>query len=476
MNESELKNLIKEYGDTLPSFQPKPRRVPVWRWATVGATACAIGLTVWLTSPSAEARAVQAMNLALQNVDTMHARVYRTIALPSHLIGEVWTTQGVWANRAFIGSPMECSFVYDGQKQLYNDYRHRFSTVEPYAGNSTPHQTPLEYVKELADTGPMDVKPVFHKQPGPTLDGRETYFLTCTKVSGFSPAMSVRSSILIDATSSLPISLELTTVEDGRKDIHDRYEFEFDVPISKDVFEAAFPPAVDLVTAQVRRVSEWRAHPLMGNLLDAQVNREGDLFLMFVGDQAPVEVVGGDGTRYVRSDDYAPGGVWGNTGTQQRVHISGQPIRGTVFVPAIPGMHTRKFSVTMGTRAFHRPGHSMGDQSPVVTKNKVLNLTARDCGSWPDYSVDMMLMRFFDYLWPIMANTQADDAARQGDVSLAIERYKVAYDRGKTWIHSMAYRALKPAVPLLQKAGRTGEANELIQIIEHDQALDPNTP
>ncbi|RYG38507.1 hypothetical protein EON81_03430 [bacterium] len=471
--------MIREYGDSLPPLQTKARRKAPSRkrWGMVALASAFVGAAVILTAPSAEARAMGEMRDALNDVRSLHARIsIRYGSRRSRLVSETWMKDGVWCFESRKGTPSHASWILKGERQYMNDLVRGVSTVEPRAGVFYSAKTALGFVIEQTDTGPMGIDRKTTRTEGPMTNGRATYQLVLWKAREEAPRENSRTVILVDAKTNLPIWSETTTNLPEMQTSVERSEYEFNVPIFEKQFKPPFEPVIDLAEVQLRLVKEWRQKPVAkagsATLLDVQMNPEGALFVLFEGTAAPKEVVAADGTRYLQAIDYRPGGTWGDTGTQKRC----EGVRGTVFVPVTLKAPARpRFRIGTGNRGFQNPGSSQTDLKSGGTPGTA-EVEAKLCPDWPDYRFEMMLALFFTNVDPRMASTQAAYLAKQGDVDGAVERYRLAYERMKGFISSVAYRELVPAEQLLRSKGRIAEADALSRTMAKDRAVDPNVP
>jgi hypothetical protein len=353
------------------------------------------------------------------------------------------------------------------------DIARKVTTVEPRIVEWFPNQTALDYVIAETDTGPMGPERKLNRVDGPVENGRKTYQLIYYKErpaeENWGPfSESSRATITVDAETNLPIRSEVVTDEPNREPRVERREYEFNIPIPADTFQPPYPPIVDLEKVQNERAAQWRAHPLAGNdrgeIVDAQMNEEGALFLLSSGTEMPNAVVAADGTRYIFATEFRPGGTRGDTATQVRCG----DLKVTIFVP-IEGQPDRpEFRVTIGPRR---------DNGQIPTGNNLgdtVSITAKPCPNWPDYHVDLMLDDALSFAVEPMAAAPAKPLAAEGKIDLAVEHFKLAYTRLRKFFRSIAYRSLKPAEKLLRENGRTDEADELAKTIAAERAVDPN--
>ena len=477
MQENKVEKLIQEYGSNLPPFRPNPTHKShssAWlRLAVVGVPVAVVAATVVLTTPSAEARALQAMKNALTDVRSMRATIYLVRNGKARLAGYTWTKDGTWRTEGFVGTPLHKAWIIDEHRQYMVDIARKVTTVEPRIVDWFPSQTALDYVIAETDSGPMGPERKLTRVDGPAENGRKTYQLIYTKIrteqdNWAMGAESSRATITVDAQTNLPIRSEVVTDEPNREPSVERSEYDFNIPIPPDTFQPPYPAIVDLEKVQNERVAQWRAHPLAGNgrgeIVDAQMNQEGALFLLSSGTEMPNAVVAADGTRYVYATEFRPGGTRGDTATQVRCG----DLRITIFVP-IEGQPDRPdFRVTIGPRR---------DNGQIPSGNNVgeaVSITAKPCPNWPDYHVDLMLDDALSFAAEPMAAAPAKPLAAEGKIDLAVEHYKLAYTRLRKFFRSIAYRSLKPAEKLLRENGRTAEADELAKTIAAEKAVDPN--
>jgi hypothetical protein len=105
---------------------------------------------------------------------------------------------------------------------------------------------------------------------------------------------------------------------------------------------------------------------------------------------------------------------------------------------------------------------------------EALSVRARACDKWPDYTFELVLSQAF--LGTDVARPAAEAKALEasGDIDGALREYREAFETGKKYISSIAYRQLVPAEKMLRKAGRTAEADAVKAEIEAGRAADPN--
>ena len=480
MNENQIQEIIRNHGNALPGapFESRPKRRHSARWGLVAATAIAVAAVVFVaTSPSAEARPGAAVSLALKDVRSMHARTDTGRATM-----EMWMENGVWSGEVRRPQGMHNKlFVYTQDLQFKTDLDRKVTTVEPRYGDWYKGRTALDYVVETTDIGPMGLERKLTRTEGPNVDGRPTYLLTYFKASPGDAAENSTAKILVDAGTNLPIWSETVVNDPDGTDQNVRTDYEFNIPVPEGQFEPQFQPVIDLDTAQKELVRKWdRTAPAAENgvrVLDAQVNADGDLFVLFTGKQVPLSAADANARKYVYAADYRPGGTWGDTGTQKRCVIDGNDVRGTILVPAIgPVKPASGFTVSFGTRDYQNPGRSRQPNPPTPKGYFSKDVRAIACGDWPDYQISMLLADFFQNMWPHMALAQAKHLASDGKVDKALARYDVAYERAQSFIPSVAYQALEPAAELLRKAGRDEEAKKMQARIDAMKAVDPNRP
>jgi|GEM_PF-4077388 len=476
MQENKVEKLIQEYGSNLPPFRPNPARKshpsPWLRIAMVGIPVAVVAATIVITTPSAEARALQAMKNALTDVRSMRTTIYLQRGGKSRLFGYTYTQDGTWRTEGFLGTPLHKAWIIDEHRQYTVDIARKVTTVEPRVVEWFPSQTALDYVIAETDTGPMGPERKLTRIDGPLENGRQTYQLIFYKERPQNQwevgAVNSRATIVVDSDTNLPIRSEVRTEITDREPSVERREYEFNIPIPADTFQPPYPPVIDLEKVQKERVAEWRANPLAGNgrgeIVDAQMNEEGALFLLSSGTEMPNAVVAADGTRYIFATEFRPGGTRGDTATQVRCG----DLKVTIFVP-IEGQPDRpEFRVTIGPRR---------DNGQIPTGNNLgdaVSITAKPCPNWPDYHVDLMLDDALSFAVEPMAAAPAKPLAAEGKIDLAVEHYKLAYTRLRKFFRSIAYRSLKPAEKLLRENGRTDEADELAKTIAAERAVDPN--
>jgi len=477
MQENKVENLIQEYGSQLPSFRPdrspKHHSPRVWRFAMLGVPMAVVAATVILTTPSAEARALQAMKNALTDVRSMRATTYLVRNGKAHLAGYTWTKDGTWRTEGFVGTPLHKAWIIDEHRQYMVDIARKVTTVEPRIVEWFPNQTALDYVIAETDTGPMGPERKLNRVDGPVENGRKTYQLIYYKErpaeENWGPfAESSRATITVDADTNLPIRSEVRTELSDREPDVARREYEFNIPIPADTFQPPYPPIIDLEKVQNERVAQWRANPLAGNgrgeIVDAQLNEENALFLLSSGAEMPTSVVARDGTHYIYATDFRPGGTRGDTGTQARCG----DLRVTIFVPIEGRPTTPEFNVTITPRL------EKGRVPPGSKVSDPVTITATRCRLWPDYHVDLMLDDALSFAVELMAAAPAKPLAAEGKIDLAVAHHKLAYTQLRKFFRSIAYRNLEPAEKLLRENGRTAEANELAKTIAAERAMDPN--
>lgn len=486
MNEERIAETIKEYGRTLPPFSPgKKKEVRrTWparpaRWVGVISGVVLLG-AVGLNTTVAKAAPGRDMENALRDVRSLHAKTWMRYGTKgkTRLVQETWMKDGVWSVEAFLGTNLQTEWILTDSLQVVTDPVRKVSTVEPRVATFFKAKTALDYVIEEADMSGDDAIKKLFRSEGPSVNGQPTYRLTLTwrrEDEGFHDRATVV--ILVDEKRNLPLWSETTRDTEGYRRSFTRSEYEFDVPVPAEELQPKFLPVVDLAARQNARVAEWTRRPLARagktSVLDVQMNREGAVFVLFQGPSVPNALVAADGTPYAHAGDYRPGGVQGDTGTQKRCG----DVRGSVFVPlTLRAPSKPHFRVSVGARGFQNPGFSQADPSSTDASVATADIAAKTCAIWPDYSVDLMLSRFFLDLSPRMASTQAKYLEKQGDVDGAVERYRLAYERMKEFIKSVAYRELEPAERLLRTKGRKQEADRLAMIIVREKMVDPNTP
>jgi len=480
MNENQIQEIIRNHGNALPGapLESRPKRRHPARWGLVAATAIAVAAVVFVaTSPSAEARPGAAVSLALKDVRSMHARTDTGRATL-----EIWMKNGIWSDevRRPVGMHNRL-WIFTPDLQFFNDMDRKVSTVEPRSMEWYKARTALDYVVESTDIGPMGLERKLSRTEGPNVDGRPTYLLTYFKARPEDASDNSTARILVDAGTNLPIWSETVVNDPDGTDQNVRTDYEFNIPVPEGQFEPRFQPVIELDAAQKALVRKWdqTAPPAenQSRVLDAHVNGEGDLFVVFIGENKPISAVDADGREYVLAADFRPSGVWGNTGTHDRCVIDGQDIRGSILVPAAgPIRPSNAFKLRIGIREFHNPGYSPPDQarSPQVLFTR--SITANRCETFPNYEDSMMLSDLFQNLWPKMAVAQGKELSSAGEIDAALKRYEVAFSRSQQFLPSVAYRNLEPAAELLRKAGRDEEAKKMQARIDAMKALDPNRP
>jgi len=438
----------------------------------LGVPVAMVAATVVLTTPSAEARALQAMKNALTDVRSMRTTIYLQRGGKSRLFGYTHTTDGTWRTEGFVGTPLHKAWIFDEQRQYMVDIARQVTTVEPRIIDWFPSRTALDYVIAETDTGPMGLERSLKRVDGPVENGRQTYQLIYYKErqedQGEFGTEHSRATITVDADTNLPIRSEVRTQLSDREASIERREYEFNIPIPPETFQAPYPPIVNLEKVQNERVAKWRLNPIAstgrGKIVDAQVNEEGALFLLSAGVELPNAVVASDGTRYVFATEFRPGGTRGDTGTQARCG----DLKITIFVPVVGQPTGPNFRVTIGPRRDNGQiptGNDLGDDVTVA---------AKPCPDWPDYHVDLMLDDALSYAAEQMAAAPAKPLAAEGKIDLAVKHCKLAYTRMRKFVRSIAYRSLIPAEKLLRDNGRIAEADELAQTIVAEKAVDPN--
>ncbi|RYG45104.1 hypothetical protein EON79_13380 [bacterium] len=481
MNEENLQRMIREYGDALPTLPERPRRSSPVRVGMKGALllAALAGTAIVLMPPSAEARAMGEMRDALAGVRTFHAKIWMRHGpgKPGRLVSEMWMKGGIWCFESRKGTPSHASWILKGDRQYMNDLVRRVSTVEPRVASNTIPKTALDFVIQQTDTGPMGIPRRMTKTDGPVTDGRATYRLEFWKAREESPQENSRTVILVDAEKNLPLWSETTSHDPDSGWSVERSDYEFDRPVEDRVLQPPFKPVIDLEVRQRARLAAWRGKPVAKaggtTLLDVQMNEEGAVFVLFEGAGGPTDLVASDGTRYLQAMDYRPGGTWGDTGTQKRC----EGVRGTVYVPVtLRAPAEPRFRFSLGGRTFQRPGFSHAEPARPGAQTGSTEVRATPCETWPDYQYEMMLGHFFANVAPRMASTEAAYLEKQSDVKGAVARYRIAYERMKGFLPSIAYRELIPAEKLLRSKGEKAEADALARIIARERAVDPNQP
>jgi outer membrane lipoprotein-sorting protein len=438
----------------------------------LGVPVAVVVATVVLTTPSAEARALQAMKNALTDVQSMRTTIYLQRGGKSRLFGYTHTKDGTWRTEGFIGTPLHKAWIFDDHRQYMVDIARRVTTVEPRVIHWFPSRTALDYVIAETDTGPMGLERSLKRIDGPVENGRRTYQLIFYKERFDNPrdfgSENSRATITVDADTNLPIRSEVRTELSDRDPSLERREYEFNVTLPTDTFQPPYPPFIDLLKVQNERVAQWRANPLAGNgrgqIVDAQVNEKGALFLLSRGTDTPNAVVAADGTRYVYATEFRPGGTRGDTATQARCG----DLKVTIFVPIEAQPSRPIFRVTIGPRLDNGKIPSEKDLGDGVS------ISAKPCPNWPDYHVDLMLDDALSFAAERMAAAPAKPLAEEGKIDLAVQHYKLAYSLMRKFLHSIAYQSLKPAEKLLRENGRIAEADELAKTIAAEEAIDPN--
>jgi len=480
MNENQIQEIIRNHGNALPGapLESRPKRRHPARWGLVAATAIAVAAVVFVaTSPSAEARPGVAVSLALKDVRSMYARTDVGVAT-----SELWMENGVWSTevRRPVGMHNKL-FVITQDLQFMSDLDRKVTTVEPRNGEWYKARTALDYVVEFTDIGVMGLERKLTRTEGPNVAGRPTYLLTYFKASPGDAAENSTAKILVDAGTNLPIWSETTVNDPDGTDQNVWTDYEFNIPVPEGQFEPRFQPVIDLDTAQKELIRKWDRTAAAAEdgvrVLDAQVNADGDLFVLFTGERVPLSAVDASGRKYVYAADYRPGGTWGDTGTQKRCVIDGDDIRGTILVPANgPIEPASGFTVSFGTREYRNPGFSRDENPPTPKEFFSREMPAISCEDWPDYRCSMLLADFFQNMWPIMALAQGKALGSAGEIDAALKQYEVAFIRGQEFLPSVAYRNLEPAAELLRKAGRDEEAKKMQARIDAMKAVDPNRP
>ena len=443
MNGDRIEQMIKGYGEAMPSFQTRPRRRRIRPLAlSMAATLVAVAfLFVFLLTPSAEARAYQRIVSALKDATTMEAVTYRRGVDGRYVVvGRTWIRGATVAGEAFMTSRLHRLYTLSSTDYVVNLMDMAISTRESSPEDPLHGQTTaLAWVMAAYDFGVIGAEKHTRRLSAPPMGGRPVYALQSVKDE---PGLSRSTqTIWVDSATNLPVRCAVLVFDStAPKPPEDSYtDFKFNVKIPDEIFRPQFKPVIDIAVRQKELMERWQRQPAVQSnqvlVLDAQAALDGSLYVLYAGDWRPVSVRGQDGTRYVEGRQYTPGGVRGDTGTQKRLETFGSRIRGAVFVPvARKGKSATSYVVGFRKCSWldHRSAESLA--GPM----KTLRVTARRCVDWPDYSADLVLCEFFLQVDIAKAQEQAKALEREGDVDGALVAYRKAYECRKAFTPSTA--------------------------------------
>jgi len=474
MNENEIARKINEFGTGLPRFERRARKPKVTGFAIYAAAAILVGVTVFVSIPRAQASGFQEMVFALKGVRTMEAITYSRHSDGTYFpIEHQWMSGSKLAVEAKMNGGMHMIAISTPTDYIVNLMAMGVTTREPDAWDPFHGKTTaLDWVTEDNDFGVVGAERTMKRLDSPSLNGRKAYILRYEKSK--EPSRTVET-IWVDSQTNLPIrcsvqesdhiTLANGTTQDHHSDIYTDYQF--DLPVSDSIFAPRFSPVVDVAARQTELVRKWQAEPLAkgrkATVLDAQVSNDGSLYLLYPLGYAPAEVKGARGEKYVKAADYQPGGVRGDTKTDDRLSEFGKPIWGAVFVPTKLGnAHEQSFEVTF--RPVAQQGWLKIETGP--GPSETLSFSARDCMNWPDYAFDLVLATYFLQVDMSRALAQAKALESAGDIDSALTMYLEAFERQKQIPPPHEDRSLVPAEAMLRRVGRSSEADALRVQIE----------
>lgn len=474
MNHRQARQLFSDYRSQTPVPEEflAVRRKARWPLITASSAIVITVLAIAFWPRESLAAALERVNNAITNVESMEAKVYRRRMGTDRHIATYTYRSGAWRYDSFLGSALETTTILRDGLMVSNTAAFPYSTVgKPFARESLPPKTALEYVLDSIDAGQTNIEREMNLVSSRPQDGRPTYTIVATR-PGY------RAVILIEKDTDLPITASVDVDYGGGDQDHLSWVYKWNLQLAESYFTAEDfgLPIIDRDKEVAELKRNWQV-PIAtvnigaakSNLRNVFVAQNGCVFLAYTHHKdktglapVPSRMTDDVGNIYVRASEYSPGGVYGEVPTREDMALDGGEMRIAVFTPIETGTFAGHFDIHWRLGRSTWPASS--DNDPMF-EGKVATMTitapARSNLEFPPYSAALVVDGYHLQKRIEIAHIRAQGLLDRRMFKEAVDAAWIAYNSYKFFIPRIAYNELPIIVEALKALGRVDEANEV---------------
>jgi hypothetical protein len=412
---AELEQRVVALAAAAEAPAPLPVVRSALRWSLALGAAVAVMAGVTFLSPRwALAESLQQASRNLLQAHELHYRVDAYTANGRLALRQEgwWTQRGRLRVDTTAGGRRSSTIQKDGKTFQYDPARGAASYTTGESGMTPPRVT-MEPVSNAAKAGPPP------EDLG--IEIRNGHRIQKAAVRGpvqslpWEPAAPGRTVVWVDLDRLVPVVIEAQVPRNGGWSPILRMEFEFDGAVPDETF--SLPPGVRLYDQQAfglevgkrfeRPLARQQAGARTVTLRDAQINRDGDVFVLYTDGSTPQRIAENDGeltddrgTRYTpKTGGFTPRGIV----------THGEAMRGFCFVPvepAGPAKGPRRLRLTI------RPQENGSSRQPRQAATFSIAAPAHRTGLFPSYAAELVDLAAADGADPARFRLDREQARR----------------------------------------------------------------
>lgn len=466
MNEERIEQLLRSYGDSMGHARRpvKPNRSRV---ALPGGIALAlVAVIIGLWPRNAVAHAIDTVSAAIENANSMELVVEKVGTKGRRVVSRMFNRGESWRLEGHLDQGRSVALIFSGKTKVVDYKGLDYATIQPADArkelnlDDSGALNALELAKRWVRFGSDDEPPITKL----TQNG-STYTIQVEK-----KGEGLRSEIIVDSSTDLPISARLTGEKRGQPvEMFQRYRF--NVPLSDAMFKPN--PAKKLVhlkSAEAAQVKSW-TKPLAvcegTNVHAVNTTLDGVIWVAVSAGNSesamlPSSIDAGNGVTYARADDVFP-----TAGPDQvkMFTIAGQLVY-VFVVPFVPLSNTPELPGRIDVKFARRPAKLTANSVDEIAldsplKQPIQVLSIRETGALPSYFPALNLTEEFLRIPMALAKTRCLAFEKQERWQDAAEAYLAAVPAYEAFVDRAIQIPYREAARCYRKIGQTAEAERL---------------
>lgn len=477
MNEEKVEELLRGYRDSMGSARrpdSKPHRFP--RLALPGGiTLALVAIAIGLWPRNAVARAFDSVTNAIENARSMEMVSEKVGTKGRRVNYRLYNRGQQWRLEGHLDQGRSVALIFSGGTKMVDYKALDYVTSQPA---DTRKELDLEQAGEInaLDLAKRWVPFGSSEKPPITklIRNGSTYTIQVEK-----EGEGLRSEIVVDSSTDLPISARLTGEQRGQPvEIFQRYRFNVILP------DSLFKPnpakrLVRLDQAAQQLMKDW-AKPLTScdgtNIQAVSKTPDGAIWVAVATDQnetptLPASIETGNGLSYIRADDFVPLG--GDDGTK-KARIAGKDTT-IVLVPFVPLDPQASSPEYIELQFAHRPIKLGSDRNEPGPERRVGSpirlLPFKETHALPAYFESLDMADDYLRIPMALAKTRCLALEKQERWQEAAEAYLASIPVYEAFVDRSVQFPYRDAARCYRKIGRTADAERLEALAEASKRL-----